>query len=185
MAPQNARFQQHMHDALDNELTDAEYEALQEQIAASADTAAEWESLRKTDQVLRETPPVSPSPQFAARVMAAIAALPAHTRRHLGTGLALGLTVVAFMTVPLVAVLLATLVLTITDPGTLTAVLQGAIDATSYLVGLGRDVMAELEAFVTDPAALPFLATVVIILVLGWGAVIWNLVGRRTLPSRR
>lgn len=102
MARDEIKLQQQMNRALDGELAEQELAVLHARLQESAEESTRWERLRKTDELLRTTPPVAPSRGFAERVMAAILSMPMpeFARRSRGLGLALGLLVAALLAVP-------------------------------------------------------------------------------------
>ena len=177
----------HMNSALDNDLSEREWEALHSRLAESDEESELWDRLRNTDQLLRVTPMVSPLPGFASRVMAAIAAmsLPGFAKRQPGVGIALGLVVAALMTIPVLSALLIVFLSVITDPSALQSVLGGAISAVGYLIELGADVIAQIDAAVADTIILPALLTTIIPLTILWGWLIWHFAGKPRARSRR
>lgn len=184
MTDKNSRLQSPLNSAHDDEQRAAELAALDDQIkeaeAAQGDQVeqATTESQQRVDRLFGQTPMVDPSPGFAARVMAAIAQMPAYARRELGIGLALGLAFAAVIAVPLVVALAVALVVTLLDAGTLSSILQGAVEAAGYVVGLGRDAAGELRAWVQDSPAVAVLATALLPLVAIWAWLLWTLSGR-------
>jgi anti-sigma factor RsiW len=170
MARDDLKLQQSMNGALDHELSEHELAALHAQLEESSEAAAHWERLRKTDELMRTTPLVAPSAGFTRRVMAAIAAipLPEFARRQPGIGVALGLAVAAFMTVPIFSVLFFVLFSVLTDPGALNVVLQAIMDGASYTIGLVANIAGDLESAATDTPVLLVLLTTMIPVTALW-----------------
>jgi hypothetical protein len=182
MARDDVKLQQSMNGALDHELSEHELAALSAQLDESQEAATQWERLRTTDELMRTTPLVAPSPGFARRVMAAIAAipLPEFAQRQLGIGIALGLAVAAFLTVPILSVLFFVFFSVLTDPGALNTVLQTLINGASYTIGLMANIAGDLEATATDtPMLLLLLSTMIPITALWAWLVRYLLKGSR------
>jgi hypothetical protein len=178
---------QSMNDALDRELSEQEWEALKAQLEESAEASTAWAHLHQTDELLRTTPVAAPSPGFADRVMAAIAAMPLPGFVHWqpGIGIALGLLVVALVTVPIFSVLFFVLLTVLTDPGALHSVLQTVLSAASYVIGLMADLVGEVENLVRDTPVLAALLTTMIPVTLLWGWLFWSLLGGPRFMSKR
>lgn len=183
----NDTYQHKMNSALDHELTEEELAELHAQLTAKHDTAAEWEQLRKTDELLRTTPMVAPSAAFAKRVMEALATLPlpGFARRDLSVGLALGLMAAAILAIPALIVVFLVVLGLVTDPGTFSTLLQTSIDVMTYGVGLVADIADQVRQWVTGSPALAILLVLVIPLSALWGWVLWIILGGRGLALRR
>jgi hypothetical protein len=183
----SSKFEHDMNSALDQELSAAEWNALQARLVESTEDAERWEHMQQVDDVFHSTPMVAPSPGFAGRVMAAIAALhlSGFANRELGVGVALGLMTAAFLTIPLFSVLLFLLWGVITDPGALNALLQAATSATSTVVGLATDLGSEIRTGVRgSPIVLALLTTIIPVTML-WAWVVWYLLGGRQFMAQR
>jgi hypothetical protein len=178
---------QSMNSALDQELSEQEWEALNAHLEQSEEASNIWEHLRQTDELLHTTPLIAPSPGFANRVMAAIAAmpLPGFMRREPGIGIALGLLVAALVTVPVFSISFFVLLTVLTDPGTLHTLLQTVLGAASYVIGLMADLAGEIEHMVKDTPVLAALLTTMIPVTLLWGWLIWSLLGGPRFMNRR
>lgn len=179
--------QHKMNNALDHSLSEEELAELQAHFEAVPEAVEEWEQLRRTDELLRTTPKVSPSADFARRVMEAIAALPlpGFAKRDLSVGLALGLAAAAALAIPVLVVALFLLLSVITNPGTISTLLQASVDAMSFVVGLAADLAAQVRDWVADTPALTVLLVLVIPLSVVWGWMLWALLGGRDLVIRR
>ncbi|MCD4686011.1 MAG: hypothetical protein K8S97_08745 [Anaerolineae bacterium] len=179
--------QQRMNSALDQELSEEELAALAAQLEDEPDAAEQFDALRKTDTFLRETPQVASPPHLARRVMDALAALPLPglAKRELGVGLALGLAAAAFLAIPVLAMLLFLIVSLLTDPTTLTTLLQAGIDILSFSVGLVADVADRLRELVRETPVLAVGLVLVVPLAGVWGWFMWVLMRGRTVATRR
>jgi len=178
---------QSMNSALDQELSEQEWHALHQRLDESGEAAAAWERLRQTDELLRTTPLVAPSPGFTSRVMAALAAmpLPGFAHRQPGIGIALGLLIAALITVPIFAGLFFVLLTVITDPGSIRSILQAVLNAVGYLMSLVSDLAGEIRHMAEDTPVLAALVTAIIPLTLLWGWLIWSLLGGSRFLTRR
>jgi len=179
MVSDRLKYQRNMDRALERDLTEPEWEALQTHFGESPQSADYWERLQQVDWLLDTTPLVVPSPGFASRVMAAIAAmpLPAFANRKIGLGLALGLLAVAFLTVPVLSGALLVLLSAITNPGTINTILQGATSGISYLADLIRNLVQELRTVAVDTPMIPALLMTAIPLSMVWVWLVWHLSG--------
>jgi hypothetical protein len=179
------KYHHKLNTALDQELTEQEWEALNNDLADSPEVAAYWERLRRVDRLLHETPLAAPSAGFTSRVMAAIAAIHLPDHRRLSVGIGLGLGVAAILIIPLLSAGLLLLLSVITDPGTYTKLLQAITGGVSYLVDLGANLGSELETLVTDTPMIPALLSTAIPISMVWGWLVWYLSGHPKLPTRR
>ncbi|MBI5957136.1 MAG: hypothetical protein HY866_00275 [Chloroflexi bacterium] len=179
MPRDDANMHARMNRALDSELSEEEQALLHQQLEEAPEIADHWDQLRRTDELLRTTPMIAPLPEFASRVMAAISALPipAFVRRHPGAGVALGLALAAFLTVPIFSVLLLVLLSALTDPGTLNTWLRAVLGASGYILALVADIADELRAGITTTPMIVALITTMIPLSALWGWLIWYLMG--------
>lgn len=188
MAKDDVQYRRHMNSALDDELSADEQAALEAHLDESTEAAEEWDRMRTTDHLLRETPLTKPSPGFTGRVMAAIAAMPVpdFARQRLGLGLALGLTAAAMLSVPVLSLLLVLLVVAFTDPATISVLFQASLDVASYTISLGSDIASEIRAAVSDTWVLLALIGAVIPLTLLWGWLMRSLLsGPKLLADRQ
>jgi anti-sigma factor RsiW len=174
-----SKHKQAMHRALDQEITAEEQAELEAHLTESQEDSVHWERLRQVDDTLHKTPKVAPSPNFTGRVMAAVAALHAgeFVPQRIGLGIALGLMIAAFLTLPALAVALVVLVGLLTDPGAINALFQLAADGASYVVGA----VSSLEVSFTAgdiPLVLGLGSGVLSLVVLWWWSV--RHLGQRT-----
>ncbi|MBN1681917.1 MAG: hypothetical protein JW966_16690 [Anaerolineae bacterium] len=175
-----------MSKALDHELSESELESLNAHLSESEDDARHFERMRKTDQLLHETPMINAPSGFAQRVMQAIAVmnLADFANQRLSVGVALGLVAAALLTIPILSMLLIALVTIFTDPGTLQVILQAAINASTSAIGLIADLADGVQNMISDMPMIPALLTTVIPLSMLWGWLIWYLL-RDSLSQNR
>lgn len=173
--------------ALDHELSEEEQALLAAQTVAEPELAARLELLRKTDEVLRTTPMVAPSPQFVRRVMEAIATLPLPglARRELSVGLVLGLLAAALLTIPMLALLFFLLLSVLTTPGAFNTLLQAGIDVFTYSLGLAADIAEQLRDWLRSSPGLAVLMVLVVPLAGLWAWLMWHLLSGRRMPVWR
>jgi hypothetical protein len=181
------KYHHEMNSALDRELSEQEWAALNAHLEDSPETASYWEQLRHTDHLLRTTPLAAPSPGFTSRVMAAVAAmhLGEIAKHRLGVGVALGLIVAALFTVPVLSILTILLFSTLTDPGTLNALFQNVAGGVGYGLGIAFDLGDGLERLATETPVVPALLTTVIPLSMLWVWLVWYLSEGRMVASER
>jgi hypothetical protein len=186
MARDDLKLQHQLNNALDHELSELELAALQEQLEET-EVASQWDRLQNTDELLRTTPLAAPAPGFANRVMAAIAAmpLPAFAKRHPGLGIALGLAIAAFLTLPMFSILFLLTLSVITDPGAINTWLQTFISAASYVIGLLADIASQFESGLANTPMMLALVTTMVPVTMLWGWLLWNLLGGPHFSIRR
>lgn len=180
---EHSNFQRDMNEALDGQLSEAEWEALKANLEQEPEVSGYWERLRRVDRVLRSAVLVGPSAGFSGRVMAAIAAINLTQRRY-GVGIVLGLMAAALITVPLFSLSLVVMFNTITNPTVLNTMLQAVASASSYLVDLAVDVSSGLRSLVKDTPMLPALVSTAIPLSMVWVWLVWYLSGGSTSINR-
>jgi hypothetical protein len=187
MARDEMKLQQSMNGALDRELSEEELAALNARLEESQEAAAHWERLRTTDELMRTTPLVAPSVGFTHRVMAAIAALPlpGFVQRQPGIGIALGLAVAAFLTVPILSVLFFVFLGVLTNPGALNAALQTLINGASYMTGLLGNIASDLESAAADTRVLLLLLATMIPVTALWVWLVRYLLRGSRMQTRR
>lgn len=187
MARDEQRNQQQMNEALDHSLSDEEMATLHARIAASDETAEQWDHLRQTDELLRTTPMVEAPVGFADRVMAMIATmpLPGFAKKNPSVGIALGLLVAGLFTIPVFSVALLIILSVITNPGAILTFATALFHAAGYIISLITDIIGQIESRATGTPVLIALVTTMIPVTLLWGWVLWNLVGGARGLSRR
>ncbi len=164
------KFQQSTNNAHDQELSEAELAELQAR-QTEIEEAAPPPQVRKVEKFLRETPQIAPASGFSSRVMAAIAAvgLPDLRKRQMGLGLALGLLAVAFLTLPVLSILLIVLVSVISNPGTLHSLFQWITEGASYVLAMAGDLGNSLEHLVRKTPLVAVLLSTSIPVAIFWG----------------
>jgi hypothetical protein len=180
MVNHESNYEQSMNDALDQELSAAELDALQEQMDSSPEAADRWCRFKQVDRLLRSTPMVGPSAEFASRVMASIFAvrLPEFANRRLSIAVVMGLLAVGLVVLPALSLLVILLFDVLTDPGTLNALLQAIVSAVGYMIDLVSDAGRELSQLIDDMPMVPALLSTVIPLTMIWVWLVWFLLGR-------
>jgi hypothetical protein len=180
MVNSESKYEQSMNDALDQDLSAAELESLQEQLDSSPEVADLWSRLKQVDRLLRSTPMVGPSAEFASRVMSAILTvrLPEFANRRLSIAVVLGLLAVGLVVVPLLSVLVMMLLSLLTDPGVLNSLLQAVVSVVGYGIDLVSDAGRELSQLIDDMPMVPALLSTIIPLAMIWVWLVWYLVGR-------
>lgn len=154
-----------------------------------ADTAPQpsGQHLQRVELMLRSAPFESPSAGFAARVMAAVAAMtfPHRLNRRLSLSLALGLVLAAALTLPLLALGIAALFNALSDPAILNNIVALAASAIGSGYGLAREYAASVDALVSDTPMVPALLTTAIPLAMLVSWLVWYLLdGPRWLLQR-
>lgn len=185
MVDHDSKYAEHMNSALDQGLSAAEAQELQARLNDSPETAELWSRLKRVDWLLRNTPMVAPSAEFAGRVMAAVAVMgmPRIANKRLALGIVLGLLVAAMLAVPVMSVALILLFRTITDPSTFSTVFQAVASALGYVVGVVSDAGSRLDTLVHETPMVPALLSTVIPLAMLWGWLVWYLSGGRQSGS--
>lgn len=171
------KFQHSTNNAHDQELSEAEFAELQAR-QTEIEEVAPPPQVRKVEKFLRETPPVAPVSGFSSRVMAAIAAmgLPDFSKRPMGLGLALGLLAVAFLTIPILSILLIVLVSVISNPGTIHSLFQWITEGASYVLAMAGDLGNSLQDLVSESPLVAVLLSASVPVAILWGWLVRYLV---------
>jgi hypothetical protein len=188
MMKDHSQLQLSMNEALDGELSPEEQVEFQSQLEDAPEAAVEWDHLRDTDRLLRDTPKIAPAAGFANRVMAAIAAmpLPEFISRKINASFMVGLAVAGLLVVPLLSLTLLLILSVLTDPGTLHLLLKVLIDGIGSTIGVLADIRSGLQTIVSDtPGLLLLLLSTVIPITMLWSGVIWHLLGRPSVLANR
>jgi len=111
MGNEQSNHAHQMSESFEPDQAEREFEAVRARLGADAAPEALDQRLQQVEMLLRNAPFELPSPGFANRVMAAVAAMtfPHMHNRRLSLSLALGLALVAALTLPLLALGIATL----------------------------------------------------------------------------
>jgi len=184
----NASHLYRMNQALDDELAAHELAALQNEVRQTQEIAADWDRLRRTDELLRTTPMIHPAAGFADRVMAVLSALPmpGFARRTPSVGIALGLALAALLAIPVLSVGLWLLLSLLTDPGALTDFLQAILDAAGTVLGLGGEVLDAIRGAAGETTLVAALLAALAPILALWVGVLWTVAGgARALPWRK
>jgi hypothetical protein len=179
MTNDQLKYQRSMDNALDHELPEAEWQALNAQVESSPEVADYWDRLQQVDHVLHATPMVGPTAGFSSRVMAAIAAmhLPEFANRRFGAGVALGLLAAALIALPVMSAVFILFLSVITDPGALNTLFQTVTSGASNTLGLLSDIGASCQDLAAEQPIFPALLTTVIPVSMLWAWLVWYLSG--------
>lgn len=145
-----------MHEALDDELTPESLDELYAGLDADPQGATVFERLRHVDRLLKEAPFEGAPQTLALRVLAKIAELqPEQLRRGAGLLLALSISLVALLLLPLMSVLGWMLIHALSNPAAAIGAVIGALSSLAVgLVALIQSAQAALQASPLLPAAL-------------------------------
>jgi len=181
------KFQPSTNNAHDQELSEAELAELQAR-QTEIEEAAPTPQVRKVEKFLRETPQVTPLSGFSSRVMAAIAAmgLPDFSKRQMGLGLALGLLAVAFLTIPVLSILLIVLISVISNPGSIHSLFQWVTEGASYVLAMAGDLGDSLQDLVRRTPLVAVLLSASLPVAILWGWLVRHLVrGHRVAADQQ
>lgn len=181
------KFQHSTNNSYDQELSEAELVELQAR-QTELEEAPAPPQVRKVEKFLRETPPVAPLPGFSSKVMSAIAAigLPDFSKRQMGLGLALGLLVVAFLTIPVLSILLIVLVSVISNPGTIHSLFEWITEGTSYVLAAAGDLGNSLQDLIQESPLVAVLLGASVPVAILWGWLVRHLVrGHRVAADQQ
>jgi TM2 domain-containing membrane protein YozV len=119
--------------------------------------------------------------------MAAIASmeLPEFVNKRVSMGIALGLLIVAFLTIPVLSALFIGLISAITDAGSVNSFFRWMVEAAGYVFGLGKDITHELRSLASDSPAIPALLSTLIPMVMLWAWLLWYLLGGPKFLAKR
>lgn len=171
-----------MSESMQPDPVEHELEAVRARLGAEAAAGAGEQRARRVEKVemlLRTTPMEAPSPGFAARVMAAVAAMtfPHMLNRRLSLNLALALALGAVLTLPLLALGVTALFQALSDPAALHDVVTFAAATIGSGYALVVDFVASAEALVNDTPMVPALLTTSIPLAILVTWSVWYLLG--------
>jgi len=170
-----------MSESMQPDPAEHELEAVRARLGgeSSPPVAGERQARRaeKVEMLLRTTPMEAPSPGFAARVMAAVAAMtfPHMLNRRLSLHLALALALTAVLTLPLLVLGVMWLFQTLTDPAALHDLATFAAASMGSAYALVGDYAAGAEALVNDAPMIPALLTTSIPLAMLVTWAVWYL----------
>ncbi len=168
----------------ETEFSEEELAALQARQAAEESPTAQ--ALSWVDALLRNAPMLTPSAEFAERVMHAIATMPrpGWKRRELSVGVVLGLLVTALLSVPFLAGALFALVSALADAAIFSTLLQIGVSVVSGVSGLLGEVAAQMQTLVTASMWNTILIALVLPAAALWGRVLWRMWGVTQWPTR-
>ncbi len=171
-----------MSESLQPDPAEHEMEAVRARLGGGSAAPSSEQRVRQAEKVenlLRTSRFETPSPGFAARVMAAVAAMtfPHMLNRRLSLSLALALALAAVLTLPLLVLGVTTLFQVLSDPAALhnfATMAASTIGSASALVG---DYVAGVESLVNEMPMVPALLTTSIPLAMLITWTVWYLLG--------
>lgn len=143
--------------------------------------------LQRVEALLRSAPMLAPSPDFAARVMAAVAAMtfPHMLNRRLSLSLMLSMALVAALTLPVLGYGVASLFDALSDPGALNSLMALGVSALGLAWGLAGEFSSSVQTLIHETPMVPALLTTSIPLAMLVGWLVWYLLdGPRWLMQR-
>lgn len=160
----NERQRQLMQEALDAELTLDALKSLREELDTDPTAAADFLRLRQVDQMLKQAPYERAPEQLALKIMARLAASmkPQEMSPERSTALALGLSLVMLVTMPLLIASVSLFMIAGGDASLLAAIIQKIVALLAVVVGMldaivqsAQNVVAESEAPMLLMALIP------------------------------
>lgn len=179
-----------MSESMQPDPAEHELEMARARLGAELAGGASEQRARHAEQVetlLRTAPMETPSPGFAARVMAAVAAMtfPHMLNRRLSLHLALALALAAALTLPVLLLGVTWLFQTLSDPAALHDIVTFAAASLGSAYALVGDYAASAEALVNESPMVPALLTTSIPLAMLVAWAVWYLLdGPRWLLQR-
>lgn len=179
MGNEQSNHAHQMSESFEPDQAEREFEAVRARLGADAAPEALDQRLQQVEMLLRNAPFELPSPGFANRVMAAVAAMtfPHMHNRRLSLSLALGLALVAALTLPLLALGIATLFDALSDPAILNNIVTLAATTIGSALGLVNEYAANVKTLVNESPMVPALLTtsIPLAMLVSWSA--WYLLG--------
>jgi hypothetical protein len=173
-----------MNLALDDALPETAEAALKAHLAGSPRDAALFNRMRDVDNLFANASMVQAPPDFAAKVMAAIAAQTAEdgalaTRPQTGTGAALGLLLAFLTTVPLAVLGINAIQNWLSDPAAINTLLRQLVMMLNNLAQAIAALFQVIATYTVEKPVLPALLTTTIPLTMIWGWFMWYTSMRR------
>ncbi len=170
-----------MNLALDHLLPDTDQAALDAHVSASPEDAALWNRMQMVDRLLASEPMMEASPDFASRVMLAVAAAPApgKARKQARLSAAFGLILGIVVSVPLISLGLIALQHWLSDPEAISILLQQVVRFLNSVAQAFASLLQTISSYTVETPILPALLTTVIPLVMLWGWLMWYTSMRR------
>ncbi len=167
--------QDRLNRALDEQLTAAELLAFQSLLDDEPDDKAMFERLRRVDDLFRQPQMVAPAPDFAAKVMARIAAEEhlAYAPRRRPRLFIWGLVLPVLLVLPVVLFLSLVAFPALAQPGALTALLAGLVHALGTITGAAGSLLRGLGDLVATAPVGPLMVLTVIPMLMVWAWTVW------------
>ncbi len=165
----NERQRQLMQEALDAELTLDALKSLREELDTDPNAAADFVRLRQVDQMLKQAPFERAPEHLALKIMARLAESmkPQHLSPERSTALALGLSLVMLVTMPLLIAAVSLFMIAGGDASLLAAVIQKIVALLAIVVAMLEALVQSAKNVVADSEA-PMLLMALIPVTLFW-----------------
>ncbi len=165
-----------MNLALDHALPDKADAALRLHLRASPGDAALWDQMQAVDNLLRSEPMEEAPPDFAGKVMAAVAAESAdavQSRTRTGFRAGLGLLLLVVIAVPLVVTAVIGVQHWLSNPAAINNLMQQSVLLLNSMAQAVASLFEVIAGSITGNAILPALLTTIIPLIMIWGWFMW------------
>ncbi len=166
-----------MNLALDHALPDKAEAALRVHLRGSPEDAALWDRMQAVDNLLRSESMAEAPPDFASRVMAAVAAQAEEeaviVEDRAGLRAGLGLLLLAVIAVPLLATAIIGVQHWLSDPAAINNLLQQIVLLLNSMAQAVASIFQVIAGFLDGNAILPALLTTGIPLIMIWGWFMW------------
>ncbi len=171
-----------MNLALDHLLPESEQAALDAHLAQSSGDASLWRAMHTVNDLFTGAPEIQAPPDFASKVMAAIAAAPAQAPVSVSPtgpstifGLALGVVIAA----PLIIAAFLGIQNWASDPAALNTLLQQIVVALNTVTQAIAAIFQMIAGYINGNPIIPALLTTIIPLLMVWGWLMWYTSQRR------
>lgn len=167
-----------MNLALDDALPETAQAALKAHLAGSPRDAALFNRMRDVDKLFANASMVQAPPDFASKVMMAIAMQTAEasapaTMSQTGTGAAFGLLLAFLVLVPLAVAAVHAVQNWLSDPAAIHTLLQQLVMMLNNLAQAIASLFQVIASYTVDKPVLPALLTTTIPLTMIWGWFMW------------
>lgn len=174
-----------MNLALDHLLPESEQAALEAHLAESARDASLWRAMRTVDDLFDNASEIHAPPDFASKVMAAVAAMPTQapvaaekplpetSNKVFGVGLGI------MIAVPLILAAFLGVQSWASDPAALNTLLQQIVVVLNTITQAVAAIFEMITGYVKGNPIIPALLTTIIPLLMVWGWLMWYTAQRR------
>ncbi len=136
-----------------------------------------WDRMQAVDNLLRSEPVEEAPPDFASKVMAAVAAEAATdmapARNQAGVRAGLGLLLLVVIAVPLVVMTIVGVQHWLSDPAAINNLMQQIVRLLNSMAQAIASIFQVIAGFLAGNAILPALLTTIIPLIMIWGWFMW------------